>query len=195
MLSAGIHGNEPSGVESILTLLEQRPHWLNRSNLTVFPCLNPWGYEHNVRVNELGLDINRQWKETKIKEVMLTRSVLQKKRFHLTIGLHEDYDATGFYIYELSRSKPLYGPAIARSVSRIIPIEKRNRIEGRISDQGVISRSIQSIRRRKYWPEALYHIMNHCDRTLTTETPTHFPIHKRVQAQIEAIRVAISLLK
>jgi hypothetical protein len=195
VLSAGAHGDEPSGVISLLNLLEHRPPWLETFNLTVFPCLNPWGYEHNVRFNERGLDINRHWKNLQAKEVILARRVLKKRRFHLTICLHEDYDATGFYIYELSRLPNSIARRVVPAVARILPIETRTRIEGRTADRGIVSRSIRSVLRRKYWPEALCHIQHHCDCTLTSETPTCFPIDKRVQAQTETIRAALSTLR
>src|SRR5688500_7195313 len=61
-ISAGIHGDEPSGVLTLLSLIETFPEWLHDFELFLFPCLNPWGYEKSIRTNELSLDINRQWK-------------------------------------------------------------------------------------------------------------------------------------
>jgi murein peptide amidase A len=195
VLSAGVHGDEPSGIECLLELLESRPDWLQPFKLTVFPCLNPWGYEHNLRANELNQDINRQWKKLTAMEVTLAHQALRNQRFDLSICLHEDYDATGFYIYELSRGNPYFGTKIVQAVSRVIPIETRRRVEGRHIHSGVIQRSMAAIQRRQYWPEALYHMTYHCDRTITTETPTAFPIAKRVRAQKESVRVSLHLLQ
>ena len=73
--------------------------------------------------------------------------------------------------------------------------ERRKRIEGRDCYHGVIRRSPDSLLKRKYWPEALYHIVHHSEHTITTESPTSFPIEKRIRAQMEAIRAALKLLK
>lgn len=199
LISAGIHGNEPSGVEAILNLLEKRPTWLECADLTILPCLNPWGYEHNRRVNYKGYDLNRQWNPTegwKVKnltEITFVLRILKKRRFNLTVCLHEDYDATGFYLYELSRRPNTFGKSIIQTVSRFIPIEKKQRIEGRLAQYGVVHRSVESMRQRKQWPEALYHFKHHTDHTITTETPTHFPIQKRVRAQLETVRAILKL--
>ena len=194
LLSAGIHGDEPSGVECLLMLLENHPSWLRGFDLTVFPCLNPWGYEHHMRVNEQGSDVNRLWKNNPSQEVLLARRVLNHHRFDLTLCLHEDYDATGFYLYELSRHKIYDGPIVTKVVSRILPIDSRIWIERRRASHGVVTRPLESIRRRKKWPEALCHFMHYTDHTLTTETPSSFPIKKRIQAHTEAIRVMFKLL-
>jgi murein peptide amidase A len=191
VISAGIHGDEPSGVLALLSLIESYPSWLHQFELFLFPCLNPWGYENSVRTNELSLDINRQWKSETSAEVLFVKKVLQNQRFDLLICLHEDYDGTGFYLYELSRGRRTCGTPIIQKTSKVIPIDPRARIEGRTPRNGVISRSFESIQRRKYWPEALYHIIHHSEHTLTTETPSGFPLKKRIRTQIIAIQTAL----
>lgn len=194
-LSAGIHGDEPSGVECLLKLLENHPRWLEGFDVTVFPCLNPWGYEHHVRNNKNGQDPNRLWKNSHSKEISLVQRMLDDQYFDLSFCLHEDYDAVGFYIYELTRHKIFCGPIIVKAVSRILPIDPREWIERRRTHHGVITRTFESIRRRKYWPEAIYHLMHHTNHSLTSETPTCLPIEKRVRAHMEAIRVALKWMR
>lgn len=192
VLSAGVHGDEPAGVECLLDLLEKRPPWLRPFDLTIFPCLNPWGYERNRRVNARGLDLNRQWRHDSVAESALARRALGDRRFELTICLHEDYDATGFYLYELAATgEARVGEAIVERVARFLPIERRAVIEGRRAQGGVVTRPIESLLRRRHWPEAIFHFMRHTSHTLTTETPTRAEIGGRVRAHAEAIRLAL----
>jgi murein peptide amidase A len=58
--SAGIHGDEPSGVETICTLLENNRFEIfsDEWELTIFPCINPYGYEYGTRQNQDGKVLN-----------------------------------------------------------------------------------------------------------------------------------------
>lgn len=194
LLSGGIHGDEPSGVECLLGLLESRPAWLNHFEIVIFPCLNPWGYEHNNRLNKEGRDLNRLWRSHDSPEVALCLDVLKKNRFDLTLCLHEDYDALGFYMYEISRSGQTFGEPMVQSVARVMPIEGRQRIEGRTAANGIVMRTGGKFLRRKHWPEAIHHYQHHTDHTITTETPSCLSIARRVRAQTEAIRIAFKML-
>ena len=66
-LSGGIHGDEPAAVEAMLTLLENPGLYeqcLTDVDLVLFPCINPYGYEHHTRTNGQGLDLNRKVVDT-----------------------------------------------------------------------------------------------------------------------------------
>lgn len=59
LLTGGVHGDEPAGVEAVLAQLEP-PEALARQGFGFFiPCLNPLGYVENTRENVYGVDINR----------------------------------------------------------------------------------------------------------------------------------------
>ena len=53
LISAGIHGDEPSGVETICALLENNrfESFSDEWELTFLPCINPYGYEYGTREN------------------------------------------------------------------------------------------------------------------------------------------------
>ncbi len=195
LISAGVHGDEPAPVEAVWQLLQKRPDWLQSYAITLFPCLNPWGYEHNTRLNERGQDVNRLWNRRSSDEVCAAKRVLGDRQFDLTLCLHEDYDAAGFYLYEVARMAPFIGIEVVQRVSRILPIDPRHRIENRIAQGGVVFRNFKLIRKRKFWPEALYHVQHHSPRTLTIETPTHFSIQKRVRAHVEALHSCLQILR
>ena len=61
---AGVHGDEPVGVEAALRLLESLADGevqLTQHRLLVLPCLNPSGLADETRANRAGQDINRQF--------------------------------------------------------------------------------------------------------------------------------------
>ena len=51
------HGDEPQGRFLIEKYLEKK----SETKLVFIPCLNSYGFEHNVRVNENGVDLNRNF--------------------------------------------------------------------------------------------------------------------------------------
>lgn len=62
VLTGGVHGSEPAGVYSILQNLEK----LSKTkvmNLIIIPCINPYGFEMNIRENSRGQDVNRDFME------------------------------------------------------------------------------------------------------------------------------------
>ena len=52
-----IHGDEPQGKYLTEKYLEENQN----TNLMFIPCLNEYGYKHNIRTNENGVDINRNF--------------------------------------------------------------------------------------------------------------------------------------
>ena len=58
LLSAGIHGDELAGVEALCEWLDTRAYarFLQRWDITMLPCINPWGYEYGTRENGEGHD-------------------------------------------------------------------------------------------------------------------------------------------
>ncbi len=57
-ISAGIHGDEPAPVWTLLNLLESN-FFTTAANWQIFPILNPSGLERNTRENADGVDLNR----------------------------------------------------------------------------------------------------------------------------------------
>src|SRR5690606_7467212 len=60
LLTAGVHGDEPAGVEAALAFLESiKEDWLADYHFCVLPCVNPTGYVADTRANSQGIDVNR----------------------------------------------------------------------------------------------------------------------------------------
>ena len=69
----------------------------------ICPCLNPTGFEANRRENAAGTDLNRQYLQPEAHEVIAHIGWLERQpKFDLCLCLHEDWEAHGFYLYELN---------------------------------------------------------------------------------------------
>ena len=113
-ISAGIHGDEPAGPLALLRLV-RADHWPDQCEFLLCPALNPYGLAHNQRVNRDGLDLNRQYLKPVAPEVVSHCAWLTEQgRFDLALCLHEDWEAKGFYLYELNPDR-LPAPARGRS--------------------------------------------------------------------------------
>lgn len=190
-ISTGIHGDEPAGVVAIKWLLSlpRLPRWMRPFRWTIMPCINPAGIAAGTRQNPDGLDLNRQFRRDDLPEIAAVKRATRGKRFDLSLHLHEDYDGTGFYLYELSPRGVWLGERVIAAVKKIIPLEKRRVIERRAAHGGIV-RPNPRILRRKLWPEALWQLRHHTDHTMTTETPSDWPLGRRVRAQLKALEVA-----
>ncbi len=197
-LAAGIHGDEPAGVEAVAVLLEEDrlSRWLDRLRFLILPCINPFGYEHHTRANGKEIDLNRQFRRRDApREVRLVRRAMGRARFDLEIELHEDVDTAGFYLYELARRPPLLGETIVRAARRFGPINLDPEIEGMPSRGGIIRVERERVaRRRDRWPQAIYAFRRGTLHCLTIETPVHLKLRQRARVHIAAVETALRTL-
>src|SRR5690242_11677898 len=63
-ISAGIHGDEPAGPLAALKLLQEN-RWPDNVEIILLPCLNPIGFTLNRRENAEGIDLNRDYRNSK----------------------------------------------------------------------------------------------------------------------------------
>ncbi len=191
-ISAGIHGDEAASTEGLISWAEKNPDRLADRNFLIFPCLNPWGLVSNCRLDADGRDLNRSFHDDSVPQVAAHRRLLGKRRFDLALTLHEDYDALGFYVYEVPGPKPYWGEHLARVVSRHLPIDSRRKIEGRAAKGGIVRRAITP-KLMSAWPEAFILYFAHCNRVFTPETPSEFHFDDRVAAQAAVLEKAVAL--
>lgn len=193
-LSAGIHGDEPASTEALIAWAEACPAILREHPFVILPCLNPWGLSQNLRFDPAGFDLNRAFKGPSAPLVRALKNLVRWRRFDLAIMLHEDYDADGCYLYEVDRTKTVWGRAILDRMAAVIPPDTRRSIEGHRADRGLIRRRVNP-GALTFFPEAIWMFAEHADRVLTIETPSEFALERRIAAQIEAIRTALDLLR
>jgi protein MpaA len=190
-LSAGIHGDEPASTEGLLRWAERRlPALMRRKSpppLLIFPCLNPWGLMNNQRTDAGNVDLNRVFDREDIPPVGELKRLIAGRRFALCVALHEDYDARGFYVYEINR-RPAedWGEALLAAGAEVLPIETRSRIDGRPFKNGLMRRRI-NLRKVRLHPESIYLYLHHTDHTLTLETPSEFSLSRRVETIVRLI--------
>jgi murein peptide amidase A len=190
-ISAGIHGDEPASPLALLNLLEAET-FDRRADWFLCPLLNPVGLFRGVRENPEGIDLNRDYREPQSAEARSHIAWLQRQpNFDLSLCLHEDWESTGFYLYELAvQPHPGLAEAVLESVRPSLPVEPSALIDGREANQGII-RPLGDLTQRDKWPESLYlHVRHHVPLHYTFESPSKSPLAIR----IAALRAAVELV-
>jgi hypothetical protein len=192
-LSAGVHGDEPAPPQVLLHLLEN-DFFGDQATWFVVPVLNPVGLRLAQRENADGADINRDYLTCETPEVQAHVAWLRRQPcFDLALCLHEDWEAKGFYLYELARGTEDPGPAreLREAAAAHLPIETDEVIDGRpIAETGII-RPVSDPALREQWPEAIYLFAHHTDRCYTFESPTGAALEHRIAGQAAAVATAV----
>jgi len=199
-LCAGVHGDEPAGVWALLELFET-PVLPNDYAYRIWPCTNPSGFHAGTRENAEGTDVNRTFGRggtTPEARAMLTAN--RDRKYALSIDLHEDCDAPGFYCYEYGvgdighavvdavrgagysiadpgtcdLGSPLDAPAFDDGVVRPDAAGETKTIGG-------LSYSMSIVRRAAL-------------RALTFETPQCLPLRERMTIHTIAVKAALTAL-
>jgi murein peptide amidase A len=189
--STGIHGDEPAGPLAIRHLLREEL-WPRDLDLWVMPCLNPEGFKLRRRTSVEGIDLNRDYREPKTRAVQAHIRWLERQPcFDVAVCLHEDWEAQGFYLYELNPDRqPSPAERVIKAVSGCCPIDRSTAIDGWPARDGIIRPQIDPVDRPE-WPEAI-HLLSHRTRhTFTLEAPSDFGLPIRVEALVMAVRVLL----
>jgi protein MpaA len=131
-LSAGIHGDEPAGVEALISELESAPAWLGKFSLLLCPVLNPAGCASGSRFDSAGRDLNRDYRKCLSPATRAHRNFLELQPTpKLCLSFHEDWETKGFYLYEINTSQhPCVGPQILTTIEASYQLEKNTIIDG-----------------------------------------------------------------
>ena len=197
-LSAGVHGDECAPVWALLqwaeTLSPENP--LGNKPLVLLPCLNPHGLIENTRVDSKGNDLNRNFQNRELPISRAWQDLLDNRKFDGALNLHEDYDANGIYLYELSRAKSI-GHTLLDACSTLIPRESAAEIDGHPMNSGLLKRSedIERVANEDLggWPEAIYLYLKHQTSAYTFETPSELDLDCRIDTHRRFIESFIQL--
>lgn len=190
-VSAGVHGDEPAAPVALLAACQQGV-FDDRATWFLVPMINPTGFSRHQRDNATGIDLNRDYLSLKAPEVRSHVAWLRRQpRFDLAVCLHEDWEAVGFYHYELSRQiDPGFSRQIRATAAEYLPIEAGEVIDGRPVDEPGIIRPESDPALREHWPEAIYLFRHHSDHCLTFETPSPQAMPDRIAANVAALSTA-----
>ncbi|HTL69513.1 MAG TPA: M14 family metallocarboxypeptidase [Lacunisphaera sp.] len=190
--SAGIHGDEPAPSWALLRLVAEG-FFDGRATWFVCPLLNPTGFSVRTRENHAMIDLNRDYKSPRSAEIAAHVRWLQRQPpLDLIICVHEDWEATGFYLYELNpENRPTLADTMIAAARALCPIEAAAVIDGRpIAEPGII-RPISDPLLREMWPEAIYLRHVHGPLVYTTETPSSLPLEQRITTHCAVLRAAM----
>ncbi len=192
LITGGLHGDEPAGVEAVLQFLERdNTALLKDFSFLVIPCINPYGYVHNTRETLNDIDINRAFETEDVAEVAIVKKALGQIRFSLAIDFHEDYDATGFYLYEGKRDEQYIGPKLAIAGKAIGAIDPDDPGE----DAPDLAEGVYKV--ATSWGTqglAPYLLHFHSEHVIISETPTVWQLEKRVALHLTILDTALNTI-
>lgn len=140
---AGIHGDEPAGVEAIvdfLNYMEANPFLFRAYRIHIYPLCNPTGFEDGTRHARSGHDLNREfWRGSSDPEVALLERELLTQKFDGLIALHSDDTSDGLYGFARGHTltEHLLKPALA-AAQAALPVNLGPMIDGFHAVDGII---------------------------------------------------------
>ena len=192
LITGGMHGDEPAGVEAVLQFLARdNTALLKNFSFLVIPCINPYGYVRNTRETLDGVDINRAFEAEDVAEVAILKKALGKTQFSLAIDFHEDYDATGFYLYEGKRDGKYIGPklaTVAKAIGRIDP-------EDPGEDAPELAEGVYKVA-TAWGTQGLtpYLLHFHSEHVIISETPTVWHLEQRASLHLAILDTALNII-
>lgn len=194
-LSSGIHGDEPAGPLALLKLmedgdLEDEIRW------SICPAVNPTGLAAGTRDTATGIDLNRDYLKRASAEVEAHAAWLETRDApELFLSLHEDWESTGFYFYEINQCED--DPARAQSILNAVAPwfdPEDGVIDGHeVREPGWIFHSTEPDL-PDGWPEAIFMAKQRkCMLSFTFETPSQAALPERIAAHCAAVQAAMDL--
>jgi len=191
-LSSGVHGDEPAGPLATLALLKEG-FFDEGHSWTICPAVNPVGLAAGTRENGEGIDLNRDYLARTSAEVQAHAGWLDQQPVpKIFLSLHEDWESTGFYFYEinLGADRPERAASILEAVQPWFPAEPEQDIDDHpVRSPGWIYHEAEADF-PDHWPEAIYIAKRGCPLSFTYETPSSATLIDRIAAHQAAVHAA-----
>ena len=189
LITAGLHGDESAGPESVLRFLyEYDATRYSNFGFLILPCINPFGYVHDTRENGTGIDLNRVFEvDNPPEEARLVKAAVAGERFDFAIDFHEDWEAAGFYFYEGRKSENWIGPEVIKNVESVCPID-REHDESDLPIADGVFKVDPGWGLQGFTP---YLLAFHSDHVMICETPTSLPMRQRTAAHLKALETVL----
>jgi len=206
-IAAGVHGDEPAAPWALLAAVRDGLLDL-RFAYRIWPCTNPSGYAAGTRRNAEDADINRSFGrggETPEARAIITSN--RDRKFALTIDMHEDYEADGFYCYEPAVDETSFGTAIVRAVEEegfaVQELHDAFELgyppaaqELRTLHRGLVRPNVKAeLAMSRKLPYSMYLLRRAAKRSLTLESPRRLAWDERVAIHRIALVTALQRLR
>jgi Succinylglutamate desuccinylase / Aspartoacylase family len=177
-LLAGVHGNEPAGVEALLQLaqdLKKNRQKFADLRLVIVPLANPWGWQRNLRHNGDNRDLARQFVAGQAQEARLIKVLFQAEHCDLFLDLHEDRLHSGFYLLA-------YGPAETQPLQAVLQkIEAAAGVQrSSVGDHGLIAIDTDDLGSQRRTTASLWARMQGIPNAFIVETQDDLPLAQRI---------------
>jgi len=190
-LSSGAHGDEPAGPLAIAEAL-RAGSFSHDFGWVIFPALNPTGLQVGRRETAHGIDLNRDYRLLRAPESAAHQEWLSRANhtYLAVLGLHEDWEAEGAYLYEHNRENLQNpGAALLKALDEIVGLDPSDEIDDWPTTGVGLIHPPSDPNLREFWPEQIYLLKHHSSISYTVETPSERPLGDRVKAVVRCIEV------
>jgi hypothetical protein len=198
LISAAIHGNEPASAEMAARFVEElseSPEKYKDAAIDIVPIVNPWGWVHDIRYNQAGIDINRDFATFNAREANIIKQLLQGTSYDLMVDLHEDPTAQGFYLYQYGLDDKSVCEKIVATIKDMgYPIEEDVRMVILKTENGIIDAPMWGLWYMRLTGQlsiANYYRLNSSRFVYTLETPKSLLWEDRLKMQKTAVTMLL----
>ena len=196
LVTGGVHGNEPAGcawVIELVSLLADRPQLYANVSFDLVPLVNPWGWSRDIRYNQEGRDINRDFASFETQEARILRSSFDSRGYDLVIDHHEDPDADGFYLYQYAKRDTTLCRNVIEEIGKLgYPIEQDVRMVILRTRNGLIDAPGWGLRYMRLTGQLSitnYLRLENSREVYTIETPIRLPMEDRLRMHHRAFEL------
>ncbi|MHC4403204.1 MAG: hypothetical protein ACYTG0_26380 [Planctomycetota bacterium] len=115
LLVGAVHGDEPGGAYTLASMLRRHGELVNRFPGVCFhmiPVVNPWGFVHDQRPNEGGIDIVCDFTLRESSEATIIHGEIEKHKYDLAIELHEGSGTANWICVRTLKDVEMFTPLV-----------------------------------------------------------------------------------